>query len=273
MEWSKLKNIVIFLLLGVNLILLPLALGPRYKAQQQEKQAVADAILFLEKNGISVEPGVIPTGAALCPMLSGRDAQAEAELAEKLLKNAAVQSWGGEVYRYGTEECYIQFHSNGDFQALFPPDEFPTEGRSAEAHAVEFLDNFSIDAEVVKTTSDGTTDVIFVRQLCGGRSVLNCQVTLTYQNGALIMVSGQRVPPGAVEDTASQPLSVATALIRFYHWKYEIGDVYSAITEIVPAYTASSAGGEIKLTPVWRIVTNAGVYILDTMNGNVTRAS
>ena len=60
-EWSKLKNIIILILLLVNLFLLAMTGVQERDSVQYQEQALADAVTVLEKNGIHISAETIPT--------------------------------------------------------------------------------------------------------------------------------------------------------------------------------------------------------------------
>lgn len=55
MAWSKLKNIIILMLLGVNLMLAGLALFYWQREAVSQKTAMENAVAILEEQGVSLE--------------------------------------------------------------------------------------------------------------------------------------------------------------------------------------------------------------------------
>ena len=67
-------------------------------------------------------------------------------------------------------------------------------------------------------------------------------------------------------------MSIATALMRMYNGLKELGDIYTRIESITPAYTMSvSISGPARLDPVWYVKTDTGSYQMDTHTGRISR--
>lgn len=278
MAWSKVKNIVILILLSMNLVLAGFSVNRMMQARQTRAQARSEAIAFLQSREIQLEESEVPKDMALTPMVVSRDVAAERRLAENLLMGAVeTEARGAEVYRYSNQNGFIQFHSNGDFSAHFTPSVMRVEEQSIQAHSEQIMARLGIQGNAdpaVTVREDGTKTVNF-REEWDGVALMNCQVSLNYADGALVSITnGRRLVGTPVEDTAESAGSVATALMRFYNGVSAMGDAYSEIREIEPGYLLTSTIGEtMPLTPVWRIKTDVRTYQLDLQTGVLSRIS
>lgn len=274
MAWSKVKNIVILILLSMNLVLAGFSVNRTMQARQTQARARSEAIAFLESREIRMEESEIPRSMELAPMWVSRDVAAERRLAENLLKGGVeTEARGAEVYRYSNQNGFIQFHSNGEFSALFSSDELWAGTQTLEEYSQEILKNLELQGELVdEDEREGRRDLTY-QEYWRGAPLFNCQVTLTYQGEVLRRISsGKRLVGTPVEHTAEQAGSVATALMRFYNGVSAMGDAYSEIREIVPGYLLTSTIGEtMPLSPVWRIKTDVRTYQLDLQTGALSR--
>ena len=94
MQWSKIKNIVLLILLVVNVLLLAQVGYREMESARYRRQARDEAALLLAQSGIRVDAASLPEDPGLLPMRCERDSGAEAELAEALLGSGAEQPDG-----------------------------------------------------------------------------------------------------------------------------------------------------------------------------------
>ena len=134
MEWRKLKNIILLILLALNAALAVLIGGPALIDQYREQQGEQEAMRFLARKGIEFDTVQLPDPENLPPRTVLRDMEEESRIAGILLGEDAVrESRGGEVYRYTSPLGVVQFHSDGAFWAQFVPGACPVSGSGGEA--------------------------------------------------------------------------------------------------------------------------------------------
>lgn len=278
MAWSKVKNIVILILLSMNLVLAGFSVDRMMQARQTRAQARSAAIAFLQSQEIKLEESNIPREMELIPMVVSRDMEQEAALAAALLAGeVSVEARGAEVYRYSNQNGFIQFHSNGDFSAHFTPSVMRVEEQSIQTHSEQIMARLGIQGHAepeVVVQEDGTRTVNFQEEW-NGVTLMNCQVSLNYEDDMLVSITnGKRLVGTPVAHGAASAGTVATALMRFYNEVSAMGDAYSEIREIEPGYLLTSTIGEtIPLTPVWYIKTDVRAYQLDLQTGVLSRIS
>ena len=95
MEWSKLKNIILLLLVSVNAFLLILVGVQESRAARYEEDTRQAAVRVLEQSGITFGPERVPQEAGLSPLTVTRDRESEAIVAQTLL---------GDVSREGEND-------------------------------------------------------------------------------------------------------------------------------------------------------------------------
>lgn len=269
MEWPKLKNIILIILVLTNLFLLGFVVQRELQDSSLQRKTLENAIQFLANKGVEVAEGQVPDRITLLPQTVERDLEREGVLAVQLLGGSVrVEAPGGGVYRYYNENGTLQFHNDGVFSGEFLPGTLPV-GEDWEAGCLALLAKLDFEGELLET--DGTR--LTFRQLWAGQPLFNQQVTLELQDGCLVaMTAGRRLMGEPVEDTARQTITVATALIDFLNGVNALGDVCSRIDGIETGYvSAASLTGPMTLTPVWRVSTDTGAYQLDMVTGVLSR--
>lgn len=274
MESGKLKNIVIAILLLLNLFLAVLVGGRRLETAQSAESARQNAIEVLRGNGVSVEDGVVPRAMDLQFGQVKRElAQEQALAAAVLMGEVDVENRGGEVYRYTNANGRIQLHSTGEFWAEFASGAYLLSDRAPGEHGAAVLARLGFDAVVLDDgVKQGSGQIVF-GQTVEGVSVLDCRVTLRYDNGSLVRMSnGRRVTGQPVFSARSGEMTVATVLVRLFNGMKGLGDVYDRVEAITPSYTFNGTPGvSAQLNPVWHVCTDTGEYLLDLGSGEISR--
>lgn len=273
MEGGRIKNIVIVILLLLNGFLLVLVGGRWAEDSNSHEAARSSAIEIIRAGGIQLDEETVPQSKCLPTLQAQRNLSQETELAAALLGGAvSVEALGGEVYRCHNENGWIQFHSTGEFMAELERGVFlGTE--DAVRHAGSLLAKLGFESRELENTVEQGTGRVTLGQVQDGAPVLNCQVSLHYRDGALVSITqGRRVPGQAVRADGEETMSLSTALMRMYNGLRELGDIYTRIESITPAYTMSvSLSGPALLEPVWYIKTDTGTYQMDLRAGQISR--
>lgn len=273
MEWPKLKNLIILVLLLVNGFLLVLA-GTRWEeSARYERMALEQTAQVLKKGGIDVNlEAAVPAGG-LAPTMVERDLDRELQMAQALLgKTARADNRGGGLYRYREETGELNVRAGGELSAELA-DHSCWQASHPERHAAGLLEEMGIEAEQTGLAEeDGRTRVRF-RQLWNGAPVFSCEVEFVYERGALNAVHGTLIAAGQGTEEAGQVLTLPTALMRFSEEIAAAGDVCSDLQSMEAGYrgTAQSLSGGVRLAPVWLVTTDTAKYYLDCVTGTLTR--
>ena len=142
MQWSKIKNIVILILLVVNALLLAQVGYREMESARYRRQARDEAALLLAQSGIRVDVASLPEDPGLLSMRCERDSGEEAVLAEALLGSSAEQPDGSFSGERGT----VWFYSSGEFYAVFKPGAWQVE-TAPEATAYRVMELLEIRPE------------------------------------------------------------------------------------------------------------------------------
>lgn len=277
MEWSKIKNIILMILLLVNGFLLLLVGGQWLQERYTHHTALQNGARILEQNGIAISEGAAQqlSSAALPPMTAGRDLTAEGALAAALLgADVTCADQSGGVYLYTSPVGSAVFRSGGECSVTF--DTPLPAGDDPAAHALSCLEGLGLEGErlsVEVLPSEKT--VVTLRQRLDGVPLYSCRVEFVYGTGGLLSIRGSLIlAPGAVTPSDDGVLDSATALIRFLAAILDSGDLCSAVTDLRPGYlAATSFGSAVTLRPVWLVTTDVSQYYLDCTTGALSRVS
>ena len=274
MEWPKLKNLIILVLLIVNSFLLVLVGARWQESVSYERTALEQTIQVLERGGIHVEADAVTPADGLHPMAVERDLAREARLARTLLgEEVQGDNRGGGLYRYRGALGEVSFRPGGELSAELAGGPGLSADGDPERHAAGLLSKMGVDGSRIGVTEeDGWTRVRF-RQTRGGRPLFSCEVEFTYRDDALRAVQGALLaaPDGTAE--RAQAMTLPTALTRFAEEIAATGDVCSAIQSMEPGWrgTVQPMSGGVRLAPAWLVTTDTARYYLDCATGALTR--
>ncbi len=274
MEWSKIKNIILIILLTVNLFLLVLVAYREERSARYQASARENAAGVLAQNGIMVDVESLPRDTSLASLSMERDRAQEAAAAAALLGASNESGQGGTVL-YTGEKGTARFSRTGDFSADLLAGAYLLEGLSEREHAIRTLALLGFEGEVLSAEEDGGKTVVAARQLWKGVPVFTCRAVLVYEDGELVSIqdgsSRLTGTPAGGGDLVN--LSVVTALLRFLDGLNKLGDVCTSLTGMTPGYVfAGGYSDPITLRPVWYITTDTGAYYLDAGTGALERA-
>lgn len=270
MEWSKVKNIIILILLALNGILLFLAAGREYEYRRYQEKARTEVLTTMAANGVSLKADVLPEDAVLPALQLERESmQFEPEQVEALLGPCRREDESGGIrVAYTGEKGRMDAFSSGRFTVEFRSGTMVLGDRDAEAYGAGVLEQLGCESELVAREEDDGELRLTFRQIWGGIPVFNCESHLTYRDGELQRMEGRRLCGTAAAASQEKMITVPTLLIRFLSQRNESGRMFSKITHIEAGYQAASVR-PFSLMPVWYIETDTGAYILSGTDGKV----
>lgn len=276
MEWPKLKNIIILILLVVNGFLLVLVGARRKESARYERLALEQTMQALENSGIQVDPDAMDSADGLIPMAAERDLSRELQLAQALLGKGTVQveNQGGGLYLYQGSNGELSVRAGGELSAEMADNPNLLADGGPERHAAGLLKKMGIDAEQIDVTEESEWTRVRFRQVWNGVPVFSCEVEFVYYYDTLLSsVQGTLLTAQAGTAEAGSCLTLPTALMRFSEEIASAGDVCTAIRSMEAGYrgTVQSLSGGVRLAPVWLVATDTADYYLDGVTGALTR--
>ena len=274
MEWSKIKNIIILILVGLNVFLLALVAVRESKSAHYQEEARAGVLSALERSGIQFLPEKVPADMELTPLTVTRSREREQSMAQALLGPVEREDTGGSVrVVYTGTGGTASFSSDGRFSFELNDQALATEGDTPARAGAACLEQMGLQAVLVETRSEGEDTLLIYRQNWEEVPLFSCQVILTYRDGTLRRIEGEYLE-GAAVPAQGKSLDTLTVLVRFLAGMNESGYVCSRIDAMTAGYlsSVSAARPVVQLTPVWYITTDTGSYYLDALTGALTQA-
>lgn len=268
MESSKLKNIVLLILLITNLLLLFLMVSQRLESRQLQDKTLTDAVQLLEEKGISVKAEDLSHISFPEAMTAERDTAEEQRQFTALLGEGTTLTQKGLVAQYDGPWGQAEVRGDGAFSVLLNPNAYPAAEGEEAACAKNALKLIGFTASGFE--SDGATLTAY--QTAAGCTVYSCSVTAEFGGGSLLRLSGQRLVGDADQATGAAAKSVATLLVRFRRYLVESGDACTAILSATVGYTTvTDRTGQTELVPILRLKTDTNLYDLNALTGSIQR--
>lgn len=267
MEWSKVKNIIILILLAVNAFLLVQTVGQERQYRRYREEAVTGAVEILRRQGYEVDSSVLKEGRKLAPLSAERDKESEQQLAQALLGDVTRTENGVRAAYQGTEGSGW-FRGDGSFSFTFGPEAYRADKGDEGEHGRKLLSKAGYPCEVLGIESGEDGIKVSVRQVWEGVPIFSCTAELTYRDGALAEIAGERLigTPSMGEDR-EENMDLPTALIRFMNGMRDGGHVFTRIEAMTAGYQTASAGRRMMLEPVWEVVTDVETMLVDGVTG------
>ncbi len=270
MEWSKIKNIILLILVGLNAILLVMLAQREWASAHYREEARLGALEVLSQNGVTMDPEALPPESTLRTMTAEREREAEAAMAEALLSGAGKTDDRGRD-TYAGERGEGWFRLDGSFGFTFEAGSWAGEGPGSAEQGRSLLTAAGYPCEVTSQESDGETLRVTLRQTWEGAPLFNCTAVLVYEGGELRRIEDAVRLVGTPESTAdSAGMNVAAVLLHFLSGVREGGWLPSQIQSMTAGYTVThETSGRSRLTPVWELETDVGTFYVDGGTGSV----
>jgi hypothetical protein len=271
-ELSKIKNIIIIILLIVNIFFLVLFIIGRIETGKLEKKAKEDVIRILSSYGISLDMSVIPVYSDLGSYDVQRDTESERSVAEAVLGKCQVYEPGGNIYQYSSPLGEAVFRGNGEFSitiaaGIAMPD-------SSLKALGSYLDQLDITADLksaeIKYDDGGSLSSVQFTPLFEDVGIFNCRITMSFNGESLMSIHGRRLTSLPSPSPSEPMIGVNTALISFLNAVRESDLICNEIITITPGYSFSaSVSGSGRLAPYWCITTDVGKYYVNGLTGDM----
>ncbi len=266
METYRLKNIAILILLLLNLCL-ALLLGYQYlQFRWNQRETVKQLESLCLGSQLSLGEDVEPLQEALPPVSLVRREETEAAIAATVLgEPAAVSSQGGGICTYTAAAGSLQFRAGGSFDGS----QLSLPVADMDAFVEGFCQDFGY-GNVSSQVSGGTGDITLT-QYVSDVPVLDCVLTLHFDRGVLTGVTGAYASLENALMEPDEPLTCATALLRFLDYRNSAGVICSEVRSIRCVYQLQNVSSTLRLLPVWLVETDTYSFLVDCGTGLVSR--
>ncbi len=278
MPVSKLKNLAILILVLANLALALLVFPNRFRVRQ-ETEALHNSLCSLyEQQEITLSPDVIPDTIPLYVLELKEGGTGSLQAARALLgENVWLHDTSTRYLNdYRSEKGSCSINQSGDFSAQLTAQEPRRDLRAASRKLLKEMGFSSAALPEPLLREEGVYTISATQQVLG-MPVFTGDLVLTWKDGCLTELHGVFFPGTNTLTRVSDSscMSAADALVKFLSIRYELGWVGSAVTGLQQGYIRSetAAAATVRLTPVWRLETDTGLYQINGMTGEVTAVS
>jgi len=269
MRWSRIKNIIIIILLLVNAALLAMVGVQSWRAGVSRRETGERMVAVLEQNGIRFLPGEVPGEMPLAlrrvTLESGGEDQALA-----LVGTVSESRTAGTRTTYVGERGEVTFSTAGEVEAAFAPGAWSRKNAEPAQVEGELLRALGVEGrESARESAGGRTEAVYTA-LWEGAPVPGVTLRLTWEGDDLVSLTGRRLTGEA--ESPPEPgsaLDAATALARFLESYAQGGYASAQITGMYAGYAAGGTG-TVTLTPAWYIETDTWDFTVDGYTGAVT---
>lgn len=268
MEWSRVKNILIILLILVNCFLIGDYMTAELKKRAEEAGVREDTYQILSGLGIKIDRELIPPeSGVLYPARIERDLEKEQSSAEKLLGRAEKTEPGGGKITYSGETGSISFRNGGLFDMEINARGI-SDTKTARKTAVTRLKPLGISTKTDLITVEEEQDyyIITIPQLFSGYRVFNCVNPVKIKKNGVLEVSGRRAAGNIVFARGIKPRSISGLLLDFTDQVQGVGE----ITELETGFVVENVSGTgTNLVPVWHIKADNTDYYISALDGKL----
>lgn len=266
MKPSRVKSIVIVILLLLNLLLLIPFLYRHMQERSAYERSIHELTELFTANQITLSPTVLPQTLPDAAPEFYRDDGQEKAFATALLGPVFSREVGGGIHRFYNEHGSCLIRSNGTVDV----------SSAAAFDAPEKLCNdlcrqFGY-AIVHSELHNGIGAVTLVRTV-GGTPIYNATLTLQFRAGDSVSVSGSLLTSYTEQERVGE-MDAVSALVRFLDYQNSPGAVVvcTVVTGLDSGYLLQSTLAEpLRLVPVWCVHTDVSNYYVNRSTGAVTR--
>ena len=265
MRWTKIKNIIILLLVVVNGFLLGQVGLREWQSRRGERETRERMVEILARNQVTYLPDEVPGALELTDHRVVLSPLGEAEASLLVGEVLWAQPFGNRTL-YTSEQGTVSCTPAGELTAEFFPG-----SAVKESMLLERLSKLGVTLQQVESAEGGKTEGVRYRLLYGGVPIPGETAELRFYGGADALTLTLRFLKGEEEALpAEETITAATALTRLLdELNRGEGYVCSQITDMYSGYV-SSGTTTVTLTPVWFIETDTWCFIVDGHTGAVT---
>ena len=273
MDNRVLERIVIIILLLLDVFLMSAVVSDRIESRRSEAETVERVVGLLAERGIEAAEGAVRVEEALPRKTLLRSDVRETEIVRAMLGKASQEDQGGNIMFYRSSGGQAVFRGSGEVAALFSGGTVPLRG-SAEKTAERLMRRMEIGAEILETGTDDTGMPYAVCLCCAdGSPVFNAALRFDFSDSGLYMITGTRLFDEAGAEEAAVGMNSVSALLHFVEAAEQEGMICSRLERCRPGYLLSVVvSGESSLTPVWQIVTDTGVFLINAETGKLEQS-
>lgn len=266
MDSRKLERILILILALLNVFLLAVVISDSVQTRRSAAETAARLTEMLSRSGIEASEDAVRLRQAPQPCTLTRDLTAEQRLITRLVGENRPTELGGNIVTYAGARGQAQLRGSGETDILLETDAVPVRGGMTRT-AQRLLRSAGIRTLPVGEASEERQELTLCATL-DGCPVYNALFTVEFAGDSIYMITGTRLFDTVSRSDGAPVLDSVTVLIRFLELVREGGYICSRIDAVESGYLQTVVrSGETELAPVWRIVTDAGAFLIDAATG------
>ena len=270
MDRSKLKNIIVLILLALNLFLLAAVISDKGQSGRVRQQGWQAAVSALEGAGVSVSDDIDGTIDAPLVYSLRRSASAERAMLERLLGRVSAEDLGGNIWYYNSAKGQAFLRGSGETDMLLSAGVWSV-GRDSARAVLRLAEKLGLSCDEDSLVQDSRDEGEYTVNCAwkGGR-VYNAQLTFYLSGDSLIMVTGTRIFDDVEQESGDGVMDELTAMMRFYELlireDWSCARLEGVDVGYVQSVTVSDAS---TLTPVWHFSTDTGQLYINAVTGRI----
>lgn len=272
MDNSKVKNIIIILLLIADIFLITLVGGETRKEQKEQQSRIASIQDIFADAGITLDKNIDLTQSSPTAYELSRSMETEEKNICRLVGKCAVEDKGAGKYFYAGITGQADFSGSGEFNILFETDKYSHSGDPASVakEAIKKIKIYAVEDDFAPNSGDMTQGLTLFSTY-DGVLIYNAPIKCYFSANRLSIVSGIRPLDSAiVMNSNNSGLDCISGLMTFLQYLRETRHVCSEIKSIKACYFNEVTGlGTSILRPTWRIGTDSGYFFVNTLTGKV----
>ena len=268
MDHSKIKNLIIVILLLLNGFLLATQISDRAESRRSAQEALDTAKAIIAGKGIAVGDALESYVETPSVYRLRRDLVQEEEKIRELLGKCSASDMGGNIWFYNAAGGQASLRGTGELDVLFSGNGY--DGSSPEKTAEKVLARLGMELGVMSTVAreTGGADVLEVTAAWNDGPVYNAKMKLSFDDDALLMATGTRLLDHAEDLGTAGVMDMLTVTMRFMEVLEQEGRVCSELLSMDVGYLMSvTVSGESTLTPVWHFLTDTGDVYINALTG------
>ena len=263
MQWDKVKNVLIVILLAVNLFLMFNFGAKMWQDYQRGEELTADLRTLTQKYGMQLDDVFeLPKDKVLPTLSIDRSRADEEKVAQAMLGEEAerTEQEDGTV-QFQSADGKVEWYADGTVQAeCTTGQDAPADAADALRLARQLLSGWGLQAEDESMQADGLT--VTMTGTVAGQPVHNRVLTLRFDEEGGVTLSGlwSFGTPYTTVRGSGVSCNAADALLEFASRAQDV----QRIDTMTAGYRIEvDSNRRLQLTPTWKIGTDSGEYLVD----------
>lgn len=263
MQWDKVKNVLIAILLAVNLFLIVNFGAKLWQDYRREEELVADLRTLTQEYGMQLDDAFrLPKDKVLPTLSIDRSRADEETVAQAMLgeQTERIEQEDGTVL-FQSDNGRVEWHADGTVQAeCTTGQDAPADSSAALRLARQLLSDWGLQADNESIQAEGLT--VTMTGTVAGQPVHNRVLTLCFDGTGGVTLTGlwSFGTPYTTVRGSGVSCNAADALLEFAARAQDVQEIDS----MTAGYRMEvDSNRRIQLTPTWKIETDLGEYLVD----------